>query len=231
MGAAIEVFEGALHDRGRPRPLRPGEDDRRPARAALRRLRPRPATSCSTRPATRCRSCRWTATSTSWSATSTSASPRAPRRCARPSRSPSRATGPSATGVRVVGDVALGVVVRPARRGRHRPERAGPGPGHRWLTCCRSPTTSSGSSPRSRPLPAFPQPLMEALGPGPRRGRGRTDLAAELRQLRDGRLRRGRRGRRRRERGHARSPCPSSARSAPASPRSWPCRRAPRSRS
>ena len=52
-------------------------------------------------------------------------------------------------GVRVVGDVALGGLVRPARRGRHRAERARPGPGHRWLTCCPLPTTSSASSPRS----------------------------------------------------------------------------------
>ena len=41
MGAAIEVFPDSPADRGRPRPVRPGEDHQRPAGAALRRLRPR----------------------------------------------------------------------------------------------------------------------------------------------------------------------------------------------
>ncbi len=79
MGAAIEVFEGSRADRGRPRPVRAGEDDQRPARAALGRLRDRPGLRA--RPgAPRCPSSTSTRSTTSWSASSTSTSPRARRR-------------------------------------------------------------------------------------------------------------------------------------------------------
>ena len=134
-------------------------------------------------------------------------------------------------GVRVVGDVALGAVGRPARRGRHRPRASRTRP--RAPMADLLPVADYVERILATVSPAAGLPAAADGGPRPRagRGRGRPDLAAELRQLRDGRLRRGRRGRRRRERGRARSRCPSSARSAPASPRSWRSRRAPRSRS
>ena len=98
MGAAIEVFEDAQHHRGRPRPVRPGEDDRRPAGAALGHLRPRQGLRARPRRRTACRSSSWTRSSSSSSATSTSASPRVRRRSRTRRPSPSTATGPSATG-------------------------------------------------------------------------------------------------------------------------------------
>ena len=79
MGAAIEVFEGAEHDRGRPRPVPAGEDDQRPAGAA------RPTATGSTRATTSCSHDGVDAVpfvdldsrTTSWSATSTRGSPTA----------------------------------------------------------------------------------------------------------------------------------------------------------
>ena len=98
MGAAVEVFADAAADRGDPRPLPAGEDDQRPAGAALRLLpaRGEPPPGAGGRASTRCRSSTSTAATTSWSASSTAASPTASRPCAGPRSSSSRATGPSA---------------------------------------------------------------------------------------------------------------------------------------
>ncbi len=53
-GRGDRGVRGRRSDRGRPRPVRPGEDHQRPAGAALRRLRHRARTSCSTRSPTSC---------------------------------------------------------------------------------------------------------------------------------------------------------------------------------
>ena len=65
-GRGDRGLRGLPDDRGRPRPVRPGEDDQRPARAAQRLLRARRRRGPPPGAAERCRS--WTSTSpTSWS--------------------------------------------------------------------------------------------------------------------------------------------------------------------
>ena len=215
MGAAIEVFEGARTiEVGRDRfvPVKT-TDDLLVLRSDVYDLG---RTSCSTRPPTRC-------------PTSTLDGEFYKLVGDFDKRFPEGA--PVAARGRVV-HRRRRLDLRPRRQGRRRRRararrppsgsRAAPSSSEdeqtrRWLTCCRSPTTSSGSSPRSRRCRTFPQPLMEALGLALAEDVRRPDLAAELRQLLDGRLRRGRRRRRRRHRGRRRCTCRSSARSAPAS--------------
>ena len=95
---------------------------------------------------------------------------------------------------------------------------------------------SARRAPRSSMAPADPDRsraagLRPAAAGDPRaagrRGRRLAAVAAELRQLRDGRLRRGVPRRRRRDAGATRCTCPSSARSPPGRRRSTRCRRAP----
>ena len=182
MGAAIEVFDDAAADRGRPRPLPAGQDHQRPAGAALGRLRPRRAT-LRARPGRRGRAAvrrpRRRAT-TSWSASSTSASPTgAPSLQGGRGRSWSRATGPSAHGVTVDGRAHR----RTAAGGRSR--RGHDALGLRSAHGCqphadrpaehRATSTSSGSSSRSSRCQPYDQPLLEALGLPVCRGRRRAD--------------------------------------------------------
>ena len=200
-GRGDRGLRGLPHDRGRPRPVRAGEDHQRPAGAALRRLRHRHGLRA--RPGRRraARSSTSTATTTSWSREFDKRFPEgAPSLSEADVASRSTATGPSARGVQVVGDVELD---RPSRG------RAGRRAGTRRSDAddsdvrpvpCRSRSTSTGSSPRSTPLPAFDQPLMEALGLPAAEDVTPPIAAAGFDNSGDGRVRRGLRRRRRRHR-------------------------------
>ena len=231
MGAAIEVFEDSRADRGRPRPLRAGEDHQRPAGAALRRLRPRQRTSCSTRSPTRCRSSTSTATTTSWSATSTSASPRARRRCARRASLTVEGDWTFGKGVAVVGEVEP-ATARSAQRVGPPARCCGDEPADELTTLTSVDDHLARILAAVAPLPDFPQPLMEALGLAVAEDVHAAMPLPSLRQLRDGRVRRvPATTSPTRRRGVARCTCRWSARSAPGRPSCSRCRPAPPSRS
>ena len=182
MGAAIEVFEGARTiEVGRDRfvPVKT-TNDLLVLRSDIYDLGRDFVLDQASRG--RARSSIWTASSTSWSATSTSGSRRAPRRCARPRRSSSTATSPSAP---ACASWATSTIKAPsAQRIDARPC---------WLPMAELlpvPDLVERILASVSPLPDFPQPLMEALGLAARRGRLGDHLAAGLRQLRHGRLRR-----------------------------------------
>ena len=212
-GRGHRGVRGLAADRGRPRPVRAGEDHQRPAGAALRRLRHRPATSCSTRSPTTCRTSSSTAHFYKLVGDFDKRFPegapsmkKARRRCG------SRATGPSATASRWSA----------TSTSRRAPRSGSP------------PTPSStGRMADGWAITSVDEHLARILdghraaagvpaaadgGARPRRGRGRRRRGrpAVLRQLRDGRVRRTPRGRRRPRPPSRRCTCRWSARSAPA---------------
>ena len=154
-GSRHRDLRGRAHHRGGPRPVRAGQDDQRPAGAALRHLRPRQGLRARPGVGRACRSSSSTATSTSSSATSTSASPKAPRRCARRRRWSSTVTSPS---------VAACESWATSRSRRRAPSASRP---PCWLPMAELlpvPDLVERILASVSPLPDFPQPLMEALG-------------------------------------------------------------------
>ena len=158
------------HDRGRPRPVRAGQDDQRPAGAALRRLRPRPGLRA--RPGRRAR-CRSSTSTTLYKlveefdkrfpagvpvaeggrvagrARATGPSARASRSWARPSSTGDHGRVEAGTVLGEADHVSLGSAACLPTRTRSR---------------SRSRTTSNGCSTRIEPMPPFEHPLMDAIG-------------------------------------------------------------------
>ena len=153
-GRGDRGLRGRAHDRGRPRPVRAGEDHQRPAGAALRRLRPRQGLRARPGRPTSCRSSTSTATYYKLVGDFDKRFPE------------------GAPSLREA-DVADGrgrLDLRPRRRGRRRRRARGRRPpsgsrparcssdgrGRRWLTCCRVADHLERILAAVAPLPGLP---------------------------------------------------------------------------